>query len=118
MRFISNSRIDGHPYFTLLEVEKEHLHFLTLESTSMIENDLQNQHNNDIGVTNLVKLHKDDPMVKLNILLNIDDLLNRIDEFEVIKDFKLDLISLNSLCDFYQKEYNEEKFRGLGFDIY
>lgn len=35
---------------------------------------------------------------------------DRLEEFDVIKDNKLDLISLNSLFDYYGKEFNEQDY--------
>lgn len=39
-----------------------------------------------------------------------EELLDRIDEFGVIKDYKLDIISINNLFDFYDRPFNESQF--------
>ena len=47
---------------------------------------------------------KIDDIIQLDTFNKV--LLERMDEFEVIKDNKLDLISLNSLFDYYNQDFN------------
>lgn len=49
---------------------------------------------------------------KLSIIFDISnkESKDRLEEFEVIKDYQIDYISLESLYDFYKKEFNKEQF--------
>lgn len=46
----------------------------------------------------------------ISVIVGINEVNDRIEEFDVIKDNKLDLISLNSLFDYYGKEFNEQDY--------
>lgn len=51
---------------------------------------------------------------------NMKELLERMEEFEVVKDGnKLDLISMNSVYDYYDVEFDEDDFKNIkGYEIY
>lgn len=48
------------------------------------------------------------------------ELIERMEEFEVVKDGnKLDLISMNSVYDYYDVEFDEDDFKNIkGYEIY
>lgn len=67
----------------------------------------------------------------LNYIIDVDnesesamplykEIIDRLNEFEVIKDLnKIDLISLNSLYDFYNAEFDPDNFRNIsGYQVY
>lgn len=65
----------------------------------------------------LYKLHIRESIIYKDIskILNIDETLlkERLEEFDCIKDNTLDLISLNSLYDYYDKNFNFESINKL-----
>lgn len=54
---------------------------------------------------------KNDLKFELNKSLMSSDLPNRFEEFEVIKDQSIDLISLNSLFDYYNMPFNSTRYQ-------
>lgn len=48
-----------------------------------------------------------------------NEIKDRFEEFEIIKENKLDLISLNSLYDYYEFTFDENQFKNFkGYEIY
>lgn len=54
------------------------------------------------------------------INMSFKEIIDRLNEFEVIKDLnKIDLISLNSLYDFYNAKFDPDNFRNIpGYQVY
>lgn len=82
--------------------EREHSVFLE-GSTPELCTELYNRIAKIYNLTNKV-------VCDVNLIVGINEIYDRLEEFDVIKDNKLDLISLNSLFDYYGKEFNEQDY--------